>query len=145
MFLKYSFYNIFRHWLMSLRCRTLGHHLAVIKPSLIISHQAAKGKNNTHQLRLCSRQEQIMSSYSKRLDRREKWIANKRESKYHIENDVFWKEYSCYQTWSCIQTIESAIPKFECHCNHNIPGRPSTTVFHRNHLHHCKHCYKELY
>ena len=22
--------------------------------------------------------------------------------------------------------IESAIPKFECHCNREVPGRPST-------------------
>ena len=67
-----------------------------------------------------------MSSYSKHLDWLEKWVANKRESKYHFENDVFWKEYSCYQTWSWIQMIESVIPKFECHCNHEVPGRPST-------------------
>ena len=40
--------------------------------------------------------------------------------------------------------IESATPKFECHCNHEVPGRRSTIVFHRNHLHHYRHCYKEL-
>ena len=85
-----------------------------------------------------------MSSYSKHLDWLEKWVANKRESKYHFKKDVFWKEYSCYQTWSWIQTIESAIPKFECHTAimkflEDLPN----IVFHKNHLHHYRHCYKE--
>ena len=44
-----------------------------------------------------------------------------------------------------MQTIESAIPKFECHCNHEFPGRPSTKhSLPQKSLNHYRCCYKEL-